>query len=254
MSEDESFLSRIFDDPGDNDLRLIYADWLEDRGDARGELIRTRSQLAALPAKHRQRKKLQQRDRVLTTCCDPDWLVMLERADWKLRYRSLEPTERHKARWAPKQQAEISAALKAFEGEVSLPLPRTYKAYCHVFGRGEMANYFRLNIPCVKDQSYDLAASHRDAHENLGDGWSRERGWLHRAVFFGWTIGGEPVVWDTASETDPVAHEYRVCWLDRRDNIHRAADNFPEFIDEICLKVFDDEGEPTPQKFLPYNL
>jgi uncharacterized protein (TIGR02996 family) len=98
VSEDESFLSQIFDDPEDNTLRLIYADWLEERGDERGELIRSRSQLAALPAKNRQRKKLQQRERELTARCDPDWLVMLERAHWKLRYNTLEPTERHKVR------------------------------------------------------------------------------------------------------------------------------------------------------------
>jgi hypothetical protein len=117
-----------------------------------------------------------------------------------------------------------------------------------------MANYFRLNVPCVKNQSYDLAMSHRAARENLSDGWSGEQEWLQRAIFFGWTIGGEPIVWDTAVVTDPVTHEYRVCWLDRGDDIHRAADSFPEFIDEICLKVFDDEGIPTPQEFLPYNL
>ncbi len=254
MSDDDSFLSRILDDPEDIAPRLVYADWLEERGDIRGELIRTRTQLTDLSAKDHHRKILQQRERELAAECDPDWLVLLERADWKLRYRALEPTEHHKTRWAKKQQAKISAALKAFEGELGLKLPRSYKAYCHVFGHGEMATYFRLHVPCAGEQSYELAAGHRAVREIESEGWSGKQEWLNRAVFFGWTIGGEAIVWDTDTVTDPVAHEYRVCWLTRSKNIYRAADNFREFIDEICLKVFDDEGEPSPQEFNPYDL
>jgi uncharacterized protein (TIGR02996 family) len=39
-SHEKGFLDAIFDDPEDNSLRLIYADWLEERGHYRGELIR----------------------------------------------------------------------------------------------------------------------------------------------------------------------------------------------------------------------
>jgi uncharacterized protein (TIGR02996 family) len=81
VSEDELFLIQIFEHPEDTALRLVYADWLEDRGDARGELIRARAQRADLSAKDRQRKKVQQREHELAAQCDPDWLVLLERAD-----------------------------------------------------------------------------------------------------------------------------------------------------------------------------
>src|SRR5688500_10922713 len=41
ISERErSFLARIAADPFDDDLRLVYADWLEEQGDPRGELVR----------------------------------------------------------------------------------------------------------------------------------------------------------------------------------------------------------------------
>ena len=40
MTHDEAFLQAIIDNPDDDAPRLIYADWLEERGDPRGEFIR----------------------------------------------------------------------------------------------------------------------------------------------------------------------------------------------------------------------
>jgi uncharacterized protein (TIGR02996 family) len=40
MTQDDAFLQAIIENPDDESLRLIYADWLDDRGDARGEFIR----------------------------------------------------------------------------------------------------------------------------------------------------------------------------------------------------------------------
>jgi uncharacterized protein (TIGR02996 family) len=40
MDEDFQFLKAIFSQPGDDVTRLVYADWLEERGDPRGEYVR----------------------------------------------------------------------------------------------------------------------------------------------------------------------------------------------------------------------
>ncbi|MGL4422855.1 MAG: TIGR02996 domain-containing protein [Gemmataceae bacterium] len=40
MTTDEEFLFRLQQDPGNNVLRLAYADWLEERGDPRAEYLR----------------------------------------------------------------------------------------------------------------------------------------------------------------------------------------------------------------------
>jgi uncharacterized protein (TIGR02996 family) len=55
--EDQGFLDAIFKDPDDNSLRLIYADWLEERGCYHGELIRVH--LALLDASRSDRTELQ---------------------------------------------------------------------------------------------------------------------------------------------------------------------------------------------------
>jgi uncharacterized protein (TIGR02996 family) len=52
MGEDEPFLRAILAAPEDAATRLIYADWLEERGDPRAEYLRLGAQLAALPVGH----------------------------------------------------------------------------------------------------------------------------------------------------------------------------------------------------------
>jgi uncharacterized protein (TIGR02996 family) len=50
VTQDEAFLQSIREDPDDDGLRLIYADWLEERGDPRGEFIRVQVELARTPS------------------------------------------------------------------------------------------------------------------------------------------------------------------------------------------------------------
>jgi uncharacterized protein (TIGR02996 family) len=50
MTEEADLLRAIRDDPDDDAPRLIYADWLEERGDPRAEFIRIQCELARLPA------------------------------------------------------------------------------------------------------------------------------------------------------------------------------------------------------------
>jgi uncharacterized protein (TIGR02996 family) len=49
MTNENTFLRAIRAEPDDTALRLAYADWLEERGDVRGEYIRLESALAAKP-------------------------------------------------------------------------------------------------------------------------------------------------------------------------------------------------------------
>lgn len=48
---EERFLAAIAANPGDREARLVYADWLEERGDPRGEYLRIELQLNELPAR-----------------------------------------------------------------------------------------------------------------------------------------------------------------------------------------------------------
>ena len=52
MSEEADFLAQILAEPDEEAPRMIYADWLEELGDPRGEFIRLQCQRAHLPVNH----------------------------------------------------------------------------------------------------------------------------------------------------------------------------------------------------------
>ncbi len=63
--EASGFLARIRERPNDDGPRLIYADWLDEQGDPRGEFIRVQLALARLPEDDRRRAKLRHVERDL---------------------------------------------------------------------------------------------------------------------------------------------------------------------------------------------
>jgi uncharacterized protein (TIGR02996 family) len=61
MSSAEAFLRAILDDPDDDVVRLVFADWLDEHDDPRGEFIRAQVQAAALPDGDPRRAELEAR-------------------------------------------------------------------------------------------------------------------------------------------------------------------------------------------------
>jgi uncharacterized protein (TIGR02996 family) len=83
MDEEASFLRQIVASPGEDVARLVYADWLEERGDPRGEYLRLHLQVEAAV-----RRMADLREGV-----DPSWLAATSTRLLIL----LRPTERTKA-------------------------------------------------------------------------------------------------------------------------------------------------------------
>ncbi len=56
MTDEDAFLAKILSNPADNVTRLVYADWLEERGDAesvtKSRFLRIDHELAQLPDNH----------------------------------------------------------------------------------------------------------------------------------------------------------------------------------------------------------
>jgi carbon storage regulator len=63
--EEIPFLQAIQENPDDEGIRLVFADWLEERADPLGDLIRTQCQLAKLPPTDNRRHALEVRDGIL---------------------------------------------------------------------------------------------------------------------------------------------------------------------------------------------
>lgn len=70
---DSSFLEAILEDPEDDTLRLVYADWLEEQGSARGEFIRVQCELAENPADEERKRDLVVREAELLAEHEEEW-------------------------------------------------------------------------------------------------------------------------------------------------------------------------------------
>jgi uncharacterized protein (TIGR02996 family) len=87
MGEEAAFVQAIVSDPSDLALRLVYADWLEERGDPRGEYLRLACALASadessspVTRNTRSRSRLEARLRELRSAIDGDWLALMDGA------------------------------------------------------------------------------------------------------------------------------------------------------------------------------
>jgi uncharacterized protein (TIGR02996 family) len=60
MLAESAFIEALRETPDDFSLRLVYADWLDEAGDSRGELIRLQCELDGTPLGNPQRNVLHQ--------------------------------------------------------------------------------------------------------------------------------------------------------------------------------------------------
>ncbi len=78
MENDDALLRAVLASPDDAALRGVYADWLEERGDPRGEFLRVSQLLAPLPYKDNRRGPLLARLEELRRVIDPAWRALVE--------------------------------------------------------------------------------------------------------------------------------------------------------------------------------
>jgi uncharacterized protein (TIGR02996 family) len=79
MITETDFLRQIADNPNDDTTRLVYADWLEERGDARAEFLRLEVALAQLEFGTPQHEQLFRRLYEVCKTIDLAWALPLER-------------------------------------------------------------------------------------------------------------------------------------------------------------------------------
>jgi carbon storage regulator CsrA len=75
--EERPFRQAILEDPDDDGLRLIFADWLEERGDPLGEFIRAQCEVARLPVGDPRHSRLRERARSLWAAHGESWKAAL---------------------------------------------------------------------------------------------------------------------------------------------------------------------------------
>jgi uncharacterized protein (TIGR02996 family) len=79
MNEERGFIRAILSAPNDAALRLIYADWLEERDDPRGEYLRLLCMLDGCSDEEERARQLGERLQELETKIDPLWVAQMRR-------------------------------------------------------------------------------------------------------------------------------------------------------------------------------
>jgi uncharacterized protein (TIGR02996 family) len=78
MGDEHAFLNAIRASPGDEALRLVYADWLEERSDPRADFLRLHLALTAAAPDHLERVAGEHELSRLRKGCDAAWLAVIE--------------------------------------------------------------------------------------------------------------------------------------------------------------------------------
>src|ERR1022692_1698756 len=87
MTHEDAFLQAILAAPDDDAPRLIFADWLEERGDSRGAFIRIQCALARLDPADPARPDLEDEERLLLQRHEAEGIAPLRRAATACRFR-----------------------------------------------------------------------------------------------------------------------------------------------------------------------
>ncbi len=135
MKEEEGFLRALLARPDDRTTRLVYADWLDEHDDGRGEFLRLELRLEELPPDDGARAAALSRLRELRVGIDLGWLARLDRARVEncfrfafacpQRWEQLRPTADALVRWCESCRKEVH-----YCGSVGEARNHAYQDHC----------------------------------------------------------------------------------------------------------------------------
>lgn len=139
MNDEAAFIAAIHAAPHDNNVRLAYADWLEERNDIRSEYLRLEHQLSQMQITLRLSQLREQ--------IDPSWIALVARDTVPMS-------------WYSKRVTQRIVEGKAVPG-VCFP------AFIHNF------NYYLTSIVAYKDRVVDCwgLVTFEDFKEKVRSGW-----------------------------------------------------------------------------------
>lgn len=79
MHEEDDFLRKLLDDPADETARLVYADWLDERGDPASRDKAHFLRLTVRSRQPRRPKRIDEQLQELAAKLDTDWLTVVSR-------------------------------------------------------------------------------------------------------------------------------------------------------------------------------
>jgi uncharacterized protein (TIGR02996 family) len=133
MVDEPALMQAILANPTDDAPRLVYADWLEERGDPRAELLRIQTAMMTMPRKDQQQARFRKRLKELRSTLDAESLAWLN----TLRYRT---TFAALARPLTPRDGVPEERIAEEERRLGARLPRALRDYYLVAGRCDRLN------------------------------------------------------------------------------------------------------------------
>jgi uncharacterized protein (TIGR02996 family) len=151
VSEESAFLAAVAATPDDDTARLVYADWLGDRSDPRGEYVRLEVRRNSFgPRKKKQRDDLYYPLDNLRRHATPDWLSLIDRVGRFSFYWSAEACHN------VARDAEVGHPLARLDAR-NTHVPRTLEQGDYVY----VLAYRERTLYVVARMRFERASEHR---------------------------------------------------------------------------------------------
>jgi uncharacterized protein (TIGR02996 family) len=128
MVEDD-LIAAIIADPEDHAARAVYADWLEERGDRRAELIRIEGEMWRRPIDLVRFRALLPRRDELRHGCDPQWIVLMARPSFGEIRRRVETLAELSGKTYELRPPLAIEQVEALEARIGCSLPDQYRRF-----------------------------------------------------------------------------------------------------------------------------
>lgn len=138
MSDEAALMASVLARPGDAASALVYADWLDERGDVRGPILRTVAELTRTPICSAAYRYLRTRRDRLSRGCDEVWLKSMLRAavpDLRTKVEELGQLDRDRSVFASgSHQYRLNPPLaekvvRRIEDRIGCRLPDQYRQF-----------------------------------------------------------------------------------------------------------------------------
>lgn len=153
MNEENAFFQAVLASPEDTTLRLIYADWLDERGDPRGEFLRIVLEMSPLPVCSTRYQELRCRRDRISIGFDSEWLKTMLRTSFPEIRNRLEELDRldpdRKVFASHSHQYRLNPPLtidqvERIESRLGFRLPEQYRRFVTEFADGGAGPFYGI--------------------------------------------------------------------------------------------------------------
>jgi uncharacterized protein (TIGR02996 family) len=133
MVDEQAFVQAILANPADDGPRLVYADWLEEREDPRGEFLRIETARPRIPKKDKRQASFRRRLKQLRSTISSESLAWFNTLRYRTAFAAL-------ARPLTPKDGVPEERVAQEERRLGIRLPRALRDYYLVAGRSRRLN------------------------------------------------------------------------------------------------------------------